>query len=99
VEAGRLAENASMLKDERDAVQVPGASVQGTRRPRPSPERVKAWRWAVPRENLKRLLAQGLDPTEIARQYHVSPSTISRAIRALEHQDLVAVVLGNRCQP
>jgi IclR helix-turn-helix domain len=64
------------------------------RRPRPP-----RWRWAVPRDDLKRLLGQGLGPSEIARRYGLNHSTVSRAIRALEHQDLVAVVLGNRCQP
>jgi hypothetical protein len=63
------------------------------------PPRPPRWRWAVPRDDLKRLLGQGLGPSEIARRYGLNHSTVSRAIRALEHQDLVAVVLGNRCQP
>ena len=63
------------------------------------PPRPPRWRWAVPRDDLKRLLGQGLGPSEIARRYGLNHSTVSRAIRALAHQDLVAVVLGNRCQP
>jgi hypothetical protein len=63
------------------------------------PPRPPHWRWAVPRDDLKRLLGQGLGPSEIARRYGLNHSTVSRAIRALGHQDLVAVVLGNRCQP
>jgi hypothetical protein len=63
------------------------------------PPRPPRWRWAVPRDDLKRLLGQGLGPSEIARRYGLNHSTVGRAIRALEHQDLVAVVLGNRCQP
>ena len=63
------------------------------------PPRSSRWRWGVPRDDLKRLLGQGLGPSEIARRYGLNHSTVSRAIRALEHQDLVAVVLGNRCQP
>jgi IclR helix-turn-helix domain len=63
------------------------------------PPRPPRWRWAVPRDDLKRLRGQGLGPSEIARRYGLNHSTVSRAIRALEHQDLVAVVLGNRCQP
>ena len=60
------------------------------------PPRPPRWRWAVPRDDLKRLLGQGLGPSEIARRYGLNHSTVSRAIRALAHQDLV---LGNRCQP
>jgi hypothetical protein len=63
------------------------------------PIRPSRWRWAVPRDDLKRLLGLGLGPSEIARRYGLNHSTVSRAIRALEHQELVAVVLGNRCQP
>ncbi len=37
--------------------------------------------------------------SEIARQYGVTHSTVSRATRALGHEDLMAVVLGGRCQP
>jgi hypothetical protein len=88
-----------MPKGGRDVVQPPGATVQESSRPHRFPSGSKPWRWAVPREDLKRLLAQGLGPSEIARQYGLNHSTVSRAIRALEHQDLVAVVLGNRCQP
>jgi hypothetical protein len=62
------------------------------------PPRPPRWRWAVPRDDLKRLLGLGLGPSEIARRYGLNHSTVSRAIRALAHQDLVAVVLGNRCQ-
>lgn len=80
-------------------MQAPGASVQGSTPSGASRRPSKPWRWGVPRDDLKRLLAQGLGPSEIARQYGLNHSTVSRAIRALEHQDLVAVVLGNRCQP
>jgi hypothetical protein len=76
-----------------------GAGVQESRHPGPRGRRPRTWRWAVPREDLKRLLAEGLGVTDIARRYGVNHSTISSAVRALDHQDLVAVALGNRCQP
>jgi hypothetical protein len=80
-------------------VHVGRASVQEPKGPPPRRGRAKSWCWAVPREDLKRLLAQGLGPSEIARQDGLNHSTVSRAIRTLEHRDLVTVVLGNRCQP
>jgi hypothetical protein len=76
-----------------------GAGLQGSRHPGPRGCRPRTWRWAVPREDLKRLLGEGLGISDIARRYSVNHSTISRAVRALDHQDLVAVALGNRCQP
>lgn len=42
------------------------------------------------------LLARGVSLSEIARQYRDHHSTVSRAVRALEHHDLVAVVVGYR---
>jgi DNA-binding transcriptional regulator LsrR (DeoR family) len=86
------------MKAHRD-VQARRAGVHPKGRTIGPPLRPPRWRWAVPRDDLKRLLGQGLGPSEIARRYGLNHSTVSRAIRALEHQDLVAVVLGNRCQP
>jgi len=82
-----------------DPVHGSRASVQDSRpvharRPRPS-----RWRWRVPKEDLKRLLAEGLGVSEIARRFNISHSIVSRAVRALDHQDLVSAILGDRCQP
>jgi hypothetical protein len=80
-------------------VHAAGAPVRARRPAREPGRRPRPWRWAVPRDDLKRLLGEGLSASEIARRYGVNHTTVSRAIRALEHQDLVSVVLGNRAQP